>query len=126
MVKFILIQLIFISLSFAQEESPTSTLSLQLSKLKELKVEQDFDETYRPLSLEIERLLDLKRAECAEMAGQKSEKQLCFREVVNVHLDYIKRSFDLKLDYLKLLHSKQMSALEEAKKKTILELERQF
>lgn len=126
MVKFILIQLILISSSFAQELASTTNLSLQLAKLKDLKVEEDFDETYRPLSLEIERLLDLKRAECAEMAGQKSEKQLCFRQVVNVHLEYIKKSFDLKLDYLKLLHEKQMSALQEAKKKTIQELERQF
>lgn len=126
MVKFILIFFISNSFVLAQEQSSASSLTDQLNKLKELKVEQDFDERYRPLSLEIERLLDLKKAECAEMSAVKTDKKLCYRDAVNIHLDFIKRSFDLKLGYLKLLHDKQISALEEARKKTIQELERQF
>ena len=119
--------LLFVSqLAFAQDTSSTTNLNQQVALIKELKVDQNFDENYRPLSLEIERLLDLKRAECAEISGQKSQKQLCFRELVSAHKDYIKRSFDLKIDYLKLLHEKQISSLEEARKKTIQELERQF
>ncbi len=126
MAQFLLVMVFVSQLSFAQESPSTLNLNQQVSLLKELKVDQNFDERYRPLSLEIERLLDLKRAECAETLGQKSEKQLCFRELVGIHKEFIKRSFDLKLDYLKLLHEKQISSLEEAKKKTIQELERQF
>lgn len=125
MAQFLLV-ILFITASHAQEAPSTVNLNQQVEKLKELKVDQNFDENYRPLSLEIERLLDLKRAECAEATSQKSDKQLCFRELVGAHREYIKRSFDLKLDYLKLLHEKQISALEEARKKTISDLERQF
>ncbi len=126
MAQLVLGFLLFASHALAQEATSTINLNQQVSLLKELKVDQNFDEKYRPLSLEIERLLDLKRAECAEATGQKSDKQLCFRELVSAHKEYIKRSFDLKLDYLKLLHEKQITALEEARKKTIQEIERQF
>lgn len=116
----------FVSSVQAQIAPWTVNLNQQLGLLKELKVDQNFDENFRPLSLEIERLLDLKRAECTEATGQKSDKQLCFRELVSIHKEYIKRSFDLKLDYLKLLHEKQITVLEEARRKTINDLERQF
>jgi hypothetical protein len=122
----LLLALFFVSHLQAQEAPSTANLNQQVGLLKELKVDQNFDENFRPLSLEIERLLDLKRAECTEATGQKSDKQLCFRQLVSVHKEYIKRSFDLKLDYLKLLHDKQITALEEARKKTLQEIERQF
>jgi len=126
MVKFILVLIALTQPLFSQDSTSTINLNQQLAVLKEVKVDQNFDETYRPISLEIDRLLDLKRAECAEIAGQKSEKQLCFRELVGIQKEYIKRSFDLKLDYLKLLHEKQINALEEARKKTLQEIDRQF
>jgi hypothetical protein len=106
----------------AEEENLFDKAYVEMSRLE---VTADFDEKYRPLGLELERILDLRRAECSEISTQVT-RQLCFREVVTLHKKYLELSFSLKIKYLKVLHVKQLSALEEAQKSALKELERQF
>lgn len=115
--------IVFVGLSaFAEEENLFDKAYVEMSRLE---ITSDFDEKYRPLGLELERILDLKRAECSEISTQAT-RQLCFREVVTLHKKYLELSFSLKIKYLKVLHAKQLSALEEAQKSALKELERQF
>ncbi len=105
-------------------ESPA--LEKALRDLESMEVGSGFDERYRTLSIEIERQLDLKRGDCGENVGNKTDKQRCFRNIVTAHKRYLERGFVLKKVYLQRLHERQLTALEEAKTKALSELERQF
>ncbi|MBY0516001.1 MAG: hypothetical protein K2P81_03760 [Bacteriovoracaceae bacterium] len=137
MAKFILIfGLLTSQFAFAQifqlpftsdkTESGGSALDKLLNDFESIEVNNDFEDKYRKISLEIERQLDLKRSECSETGANKSDKQKCFRVIISTHKRFLEKSFELKKTYLKKIQEDQLSALDEAKEKALKELERQF
>lgn len=114
------------NLPFSDDKPQTlPTLEKHLKDLEALEVSKDFEERYRLVTVEIEKQLDLKRGECAEIQV-KGEKQKCFRNLISYHKRFLERSFDLKKDYLKSLHEQQLNALNQARSSALKELERQF
>jgi hypothetical protein len=115
-------------LPFSSDKSASggSALDKLLNDFEVIEVNNDFEDKYRKISIEIERQLDLKRSECSETGANKSDKQRCFRTIISSHKRFLEKSFDLKKIYLKKIQEDQLSALDEAKEKALKELERQF
>lgn len=102
-----------------------SALEQAIVKFEALDDSKAQEEAYRVLQLEVERGLDLKRAECGEVA-KSSDKQRCFREVIKQYHRYLEKSFEFKRTYLKRLHEQQVKWLEESRSKALKDLEKQF
>lgn len=109
-----------------KSEESASGVDKLIGELEALSLDKDFDERYRTLTLEIERQLDLKRSECAELGAAKSDKEVCFRGAVQAQRRYLTKAFEFKKRYLATIHEAQLKDLEETHAKALKELERQF
>lgn len=109
-----------------KSEESVSGVEKLIGELEALSIDKNFEERYRTLTLEIERQLDLKRSECAELGAAKSEKEVCFRGVVQSQRRYLTKAFEFKKRYLINIHETQIKDLEETQTKALKELERQF
>jgi hypothetical protein len=132
MARFVLMFMLFINSSHAQvfgislgEDKKPSGVALQILEMDKLEIDKNFDVNYRTASLEIERLLDLKRGECAEVS-LRPDKEKCFREVVKLQKSYLEKSHSFKKKYLIQIHESQLKGLDEAHAKALKDLERHF
>lgn len=132
MARFVFILVLLMQSAVAQvfglpfgEKEPVVGVAKLLAELDELDVNNQFEDKYRTLILEIDRQLELKRVECTELPT-RPEKEKCFRDIVQTQRKFFEKSYTIKKNYLKLIHEAQLKGLDEAHAKALKDLERQF
>jgi hypothetical protein len=143
MAKFILISLLFLSLSVQADlfdfvsggEGSDSRINSLIEKMKKIEMKEgpEFEDSFNQIIKGIEIAVEDEKLYCSgESTNSKgktlppSQKQLCIRELKKQYLEATNTIFEIKKKYLGFIHQKQIQKLTEIQSSLKSDIEKSF